>query len=157
MKKPFYSSKAFVNLAGANSDASIFSQIMFYSDESSGYEASLKMRDCGSNVHFIIGLNEDGDRSYENTLFKLDTFISELTNFRDAIVKAKVVYDERIGIEERQREEAVRKFESKHGDSKPDSGMCAHPHILNPGNTPLGVTNGLEDIQGTVPIAPNVQ
>src|SRR5215831_19366674 len=48
MTKPFYSSKAFVNLAGANSDASIFSQIMFYSDESSGYEASLKMRDCGS-------------------------------------------------------------------------------------------------------------
>lgn len=107
--KPFYSSKEFVNLSGHNSDASIYTQIMFYSEDSSQCDATLKLRDCGNTIYYSIGLANEGDRSYENSLFKIDVLIGELTRLREAMVKAKVIYDERMKIEELEREEQRKK------------------------------------------------
>jgi hypothetical protein len=120
--KPFYSSKEFVNLAGYNSDASIFTQVLFYNEESPSCDATLKLRDCGNTVHFSIGLANDGDRSYKNSLFKIDVLIRELTTFRRALVEAKAVAD--------QREEAYQVNKNQNKNHEVDPG----PHNYPTGN-----------------------
>lgn len=151
MKKPFYSSKEFVNLPGYNSDASIFTQVMFYSDDSSGYDATLKLRDCGNSVHYAIGLGDEGDRSYENSLFKIDVLIGELTKFREAMVKAKEIYDERSKAEEAEREER-----RKQNDDEVDPGPHNSPSRSGVSDPTTHPVRGLEGIQAAIFTAPNL-
>jgi len=150
--KPFYSSKEFVNLPGHNSDASIFTQIMFYSEESSSHDATLKMRDCGNSIHYAIGLNEDGDRSYENSLFKVDTLIRELTKFREAMVQAKAIHDEREKAEQLEREERRKQNQEYEMDSGPHNYPTGNG--ANRANT--DPPRGLESIQETIPPVSNL-
>lgn len=152
MKKPFYSSKEFVNLPGYNSDASIFTQVMFYLDDSSGYDATLKLRDCGNSVHYAIGLGDEGDRSYENSLFKIDVLIGELTKFREAMVNAKVIYNERVKVEELERKEHRKNNKTDEMDPGPHN-YPTGGSFSNPTNSPV---RGLENLQETVPTAPNL-
>jgi hypothetical protein len=135
--QPFYSSKAFVNQAGCNSDASIFTEIKFYSEESSRYDATLKMKDCGNSIHYTVGLNQSGDRSYDNTIFKLDTLIAELTAFKEALVRAKVVHDEREAKEEAERQKQIKNYEIH-------SGIHNHP-LINGADNPIPSSYGRLD------------
>jgi len=152
MKPPFYSSKAFVNLPGCNSDASIFSQIVFYSDDSSGYDATLKLRDCGNSIHFAVGLNDEGDRSYENSLFKVEALIKELVAFRDALVQAKSIYDERAKVEELERQQYMSKNENHEMDPR-----HSHPPDISSVNYSTdNSVRGLEDLQAAVNVVPNL-
>lgn len=149
MTKPFHSSKEFLNLPGCNSDASIFTQVSFYSEESSSCDCTLKIRDCGNIVHLSVGLNDEGDRAYENTLFKLDVLINELTKFKAALVEAKVIHTEREKLEELERQKREKDYEM---DSR-DHVIAPKRGISNPTPSP---TDGLEDLQGAIFTPPNV-
>lgn len=89
MERPFYSSKKFLNQEGYNSDASIFCDIVFYSETNSGCDATLKIRDCSQSVHISVGIEERGNTEYYNSVFKLNVLIDELTKFRDALIEAE--------------------------------------------------------------------
>jgi len=145
--KPFYSSKEFVNLPGYNSDASIFAQIVFYSEDSSSYDINLKLRDCGNSVHYAIGLGQEGDRSYENSLFKIDVLIGKLTKFREAMVKAKDIYNERVKKEESETKNEINEVDS--GPRNCPTGSSSRIASINP-------SSGLEDLQGAFYVAPNL-
>jgi hypothetical protein len=100
MGRLFYASRQFLNKEGYNCDASIFTEISFYSEVSSGCDCDLKIRDCNNQVHLVTGIDDEGNAEFENSVFKLNTLIEQLTMFREALIQARREAKRREAIEE---------------------------------------------------------
>ena len=79
-----FAKSALLNKAGHNSTAAIAASIINYYGNTPSVE--LQMSDCSRVVTLDFPILEEADR--ENTLFKLDTLLSVLTDFRSAVSEA---------------------------------------------------------------------
>jgi len=87
-KDVIFERKEFLNLAGHNGMANIVAQIVGneYNNDDGLYryaECKLDFADCSRVISMDIDLGDDYSR--ENALFKLDTMLDVLTEYRDAI------------------------------------------------------------------------
>lgn len=104
-EKTLFAKSALLNIAGHNSTAAISATVIHdYGDNPS---VELQLTDCYRAINYDFSLHEEEDR--ENTLYKLDTMIGILTEFRDAVgeacVKAEAV--------QAKREKKIRKAKKK--------------------------------------------
>ena len=94
-KDVIFERKEFLNLPGLNGMANIVAQIKKSSwgnsdKNSRNLEVNLSFADCDRKVSMAMSIDED---SYENknTLYKVDTLIDVLTEFRDVLeIEAKI-------------------------------------------------------------------
>lgn len=99
MKKEdvIFDRKEFLNLAGHNGMANIVAQIVAgkYGDVGEYRHAYCKLdfADCSRVISMDIDLSDEYTR--ENSLFKLDTMIDVLTEYRDA-VEREAKYQKRL-------------------------------------------------------------
>jgi hypothetical protein len=87
-KDVIFERKEFLNLAGHNGMANVVAQIVGSNYERDDIEyrstyCKLDFADCSRVVSMDIDLDDDYSR--ENALFKVDTMLDVLTDFRDAI------------------------------------------------------------------------
>lgn len=87
-KDVIFERKEFLNLAGHNGMANIVAQIVGndYTNNDEKYRSAyctLDFADCSRVVSMDINLSDDYSR--ENALFKIDTMLDVLTDYRDAI------------------------------------------------------------------------
>ena len=81
-----YSGKNFINKPFFHSDGSIYTQVTVYRDrEYCDLNISCKIRDCERTVGLAFSANDDKD--YQNSLYKIDTIIRNLTNLKEGITK----------------------------------------------------------------------
>lgn len=91
MKKEnvFFSRQEFLNLPGKNSTAAIVAHIiqneMNAEEDSQRVDVELHISDCIRTIDFDFEVNSDYNR--ENALYKLDTLIKVLTEFRTELTK----------------------------------------------------------------------
>jgi hypothetical protein len=118
MRETFYCSKKFLNLDGYESDASIWTKIEFWSEDSPSVDCSLKIRDCHHSISLIIGVEKEGGEgeNFGNSLFKIDTLVEELKDFRIALIRA---YEEA----NRRREESDKKNQDEEHQSDGGGGI----------------------------------
>lgn len=132
--KVFYNSKAFLNRDGFHSDATIFCSFDFwYRGEArikpSGHSGEIRIRDCSSTVVLSLGVDNEGDDSYENSIEKIDTMIKELSRYKVALGEARIEYEIRKKAEEEEEEEDKLKKEANE-DNKSNSGSDLRGGIL---------------------------
>jgi hypothetical protein len=143
--KPFYCSKKFLNIDGYNSDASIFCQLNFYSDDSPSCDATLKIKDCSNAIHLQVGVyEEDSSAAFDNSLFKIDTLISELAAFREALISGREEYIKRLEKQKKERQDEM--------DSRNNNNTSLHSSDSPPSST----SDGLDNIQGAIHVTPNI-
>lgn len=135
MKDLFHSSKKFLNKDGHESDASIFTEIKFIRNSDSYADCTLKIKDCNHQIFLVIEVTDYDEKrdegEFENSLFKIDTLIEELTNFREQCVKANQESHKRRLLAEKEREE--KKDEMDSGNNSTNSGS----DISDPAGTPV--------------------
>lgn len=100
MKKEdvIFERKEFLNLAGHNGMANIVAQIIGneYTRDDETYRhayCKLDFADCDRRVSMDIEIDDDYSR--ENALFKVDTMLEVLTEFRDALER-EAKYQKRL-------------------------------------------------------------
>jgi len=94
-----YSRKDFLNLPFHDSDASIFTCIKENSDNSETpiwYGIDCKIKDCTHLITLSFGIRDD--EMYKNSLYKLDTMIQHLIEFKDALIKEKAHYETNLKL-----------------------------------------------------------
>lgn len=107
-RKNIFNRKAFLNKSGFHSDANIVGHISTYeSDTSYSLSSDLSIKDCHAKINLSIDLYDD--RSYKNTIFKLDKLISELELYRQACDQARIWH---IATKERV-EERIKEMKEK--------------------------------------------
>jgi len=90
-RKLLHAKKVFLNKDGYHSDANIATKIEVCEREQSSYiDAYVSIKDCSYKVTLSIDLYSKGD--YNNTIYKLDKLISELSRFRTGCRKARAWY-----------------------------------------------------------------
>jgi transposase len=102
-KDVIFERKEFLNLPGHNGMANIVAQIVGNNYKSDGEEyrsayCKLDFADCSRVISMDIDLDDEYNR--ENALFKIDTLIDVLTEYRD-VVEKEAKYQKRL---ERKRE-----------------------------------------------------
>lgn len=76
-----FAKNAMLNKAGYNSTAAIAAKIEKWGKGEP--EIDLQISDCLRSINFEFSLHDEGDR--ENTLYKIDTMLEVLMDFRDAV------------------------------------------------------------------------
>lgn len=155
-RETFYSSKRFLNKEGHHSDASIFCEIKFSDKENSWTDCSLKIKDCRDQIHLSVEIDHDDveNGNYENTIFKLDTLITELTNYKQACEKAHEESKRRAEVQkEKERQEEEKRKRERNGNSFGTSNDFTVQHISNPSGDPA---SRLGTVQTRVILDPNV-
>jgi len=109
-KDVIFDRKEFLNLAGHNGMANIVAQIIGsdYTKDDETYRhtyCKLDFADCSRVISMDIDLDDDYSR--ENALFKIDTMLDVLTEYRDAIER-EAKYQKRLE-KKRARIEAEKK------------------------------------------------
>lgn len=113
-RKVFYYAKRFLNKDGFLTDASIFTSVSIEFDKYRIWESiNLQFRDCRNHVNFDLVLNDEysnNDNTFENSIYKVDTMIQQLSMLKVKMEEAKVEYDAKSAIiqEERKRREEER-------------------------------------------------
>jgi len=94
----------FINKHGFHEDASIFSTIVFEDfREAMDWSSSLKIRDCDRTVSLSCWIHNQED--LDNLLFKVNTMVEHLTEYRDAVEKYGKEYLERSKQLEKAKDE----------------------------------------------------
>lgn len=99
-----YSSKAFLNQDGFNSDASIFTEFYFYdhhSPHSTGNTAEVAIRDCQQRVSLDFDFIDE--KTFNNSIYKLNTMIEQLKDFKEVLGEAYKEFLRREGIIENEQ------------------------------------------------------
>lgn len=118
--KLLHESKVFLNKKGFHSDANILTRVNICERETSAYtDTDLSIKDCHYKINLNIEL--DNKNNYDNTIYKLDKLISELTKFRTACRKARHWYleaQERIKKRVKMAEENDKRKKSESGGTE---------------------------------------
>lgn len=93
-KEVLFERREFLNMPGHGSFASICAQVKgtieYTNDTATDYymSPSLSLMDCANKVTYELSF---GKSSYENSLYKLDTIVRILTEFKEAFIKSKEI------------------------------------------------------------------
>lgn len=113
MKKEniIFSKKEFLNLPGQEEMASILAQVKlqdYWGDEENEYrhiDYTLIISDCNKQIR--LDFDHDDEYDQENSLFKLDTLINTLSEFRSALVdEFKIQNEFKLKREEKKKRDA---------------------------------------------------
>ena len=110
--KVIFSKREFLNLPGHHSMANIVASITKYRDEdvekgNRWIDIHLGIADCNRTI--TLAIDYDGEEDRKNALYKVDTMINTLTEFRKALEK-ELKYQARL---ERRRERLRKEEEAK--------------------------------------------
>lgn len=67
----------------------------------------LQISDCTRAIEFDVAMVDSSENTYENTLFKLDTMIEALTEFRRGLKAERKLYLKRQKIRDKLKKEAA--------------------------------------------------
>lgn len=118
-RKGFYAKKQFLNKPYFHLGAYIMSEVeMQMGDEWIDSYSRLRIADCNEVINLEVELS-GSKAKYDNTLYKIDTLISNLQGLRAACVKARAFYlVEKEKIDKRRKEEEKkRKKEEKKNET----------------------------------------
>ena len=116
-EKGIFAKSALLNKAGFNSTAAISATVINeYGDTPS---IDLQITDCYRAISFNFSIYEEADR--DNTLYKLDTLLSVLMDFRDAVSEScdkAVIAQAKREKKARKEKKAKKKAEKKANGSE---------------------------------------
>lgn len=105
-----YVKKEFLNLDDHHSDATICTTFNFYSEEIyTNHDGSIMIRDCNHKVTLSVGVEDEGDDSFENSMHKIDVIVNTLLAFKNDLKDARKEYLRRKQkIDEKEKEKEAK-------------------------------------------------
>lgn len=117
-EKKVHFSRRFLNKEGHYSDSTIISSVTIGNKYYVSEDITLKIRDCNNQISLELSLDEDeGGNSFENSIYKLDVLIQELTLLKVKIKEAKPIYDKMVADKKKEDEEREKQSENNETDS----------------------------------------